>query len=119
MSKARLELGRKGEELAAEYLQRKGFRIIKQNYRCFFGEIDIVAVDKEYLVFVEVRTKSSAKFGTHAESITSRKIQKIRRVAECFLTCFPEQVNRKMRFDFVGVNLKSDKPQIEHYAGVF
>lgn len=67
------DLGRLGEDLAARYLRGRGYEIIERNYRCQAGEIDIVAKDGSWLVFVEVRTRTGRYFGTPEESITPAK----------------------------------------------
>ena len=69
----RKELGNIGEKLAKNFLKRKGYRIRETNFRCREGEIDIVAEQKDYLVFIEVRTKASFSFGKPEESITYAK----------------------------------------------
>ena len=79
------EIGDTGEGLAADYLVGQGYKIIKRNYRTPFGEIDIIALDKDTLVFVEVKKKTGDGFGAPAEMITPRKIGKIRRTAECYI----------------------------------
>ena len=61
--------GRTGEDMATEYLSKKGYIIICKNFRCFQGEIDIVARDKEYLVFIEVKTRTSIKYGEAREAV--------------------------------------------------
>ena len=71
------ETGKLGEKLAQKFLKKKGYRILETDFRCRMGEIDIVAQQKDYLVFVEVRTKSSLDFGTPEESITQSKKEKI------------------------------------------
>jgi len=71
------EVAKLGEELARKFLKKRGYRIRETNFRCRAGEIDIVAHQKDYLVFVEVRTKSSSDFGTPEESITQRKQEKL------------------------------------------
>lgn len=73
----RQETGKLGEKLAQKFLKKKGYRILETDFRCRMGEIDIVAQQKDYLVFVEVRTKSSLDFGTPEESITQSKKEKI------------------------------------------
>ena len=73
----RQEVGKLGEKLAQKFLKKKGYRILETDFRCRMGEIDIVAQQKDYLVFVEVRTKSSLDFGTPEESITQSKKEKI------------------------------------------
>lgn len=79
------KLGKQGERAAAEYLIRKGYRIIKFNYRCRVGEIDIVAVKDEILVFCEVKTRTGNSFGSPAEAVTREKLIHIKKAAEWFL----------------------------------
>lgn len=71
------EMGNAGEKLACSALKKKGYRIIEKNYRCRYGEIDIIARQKDYLVFVEVRSKSGKSFGSPEESVTEHKKNKI------------------------------------------
>jgi putative endonuclease len=77
----RRETGIQGEKLACEFLGKNGYEIIEKNYRCPEGEIDIVARHKEFLVFVEVRTKKSYAFGSPEESITEAKQERLRGLA--------------------------------------
>ncbi|MGC2166203.1 MAG: YraN family protein [Gallionella sp.] len=77
--------GALAEQWAARYLQQRGLKLAGQNYRSRFGEIDLIMHDGEVLVFVEVRLRSSARFGGAAASIDSRKQQRIVRTAECYL----------------------------------
>ena len=78
---AKDELGKYGEQLAAEYLQRAGLRILARNWRCAEGEIDLVAADRRVLVAVEVKTRSSTAFGTPLEAVTRKKRSRLRRLA--------------------------------------
>ncbi len=73
----RRDTGILGEKIAGDYLQKRGYRILETNYRCPYGEIDIVARHGDYLVFIEVRTKKSRQFGSPEESITHAKRQKL------------------------------------------
>ncbi len=73
----RQEVGQLGEKLAQKFLKKKGYRILETDFRCRTGEIDIIARQKDYLVFVEVRTKSILDFGTPEESITQSKKEKL------------------------------------------
>jgi putative endonuclease len=73
----RRDVGILGEKLARNFLKKRGFRIRETNYRCREGEIDIIARDQDYLVFVEVRTKTSTEFGTPEESITPDKMRRL------------------------------------------
>ncbi len=76
----RKDVGILGEKLAKDFLKKKGYRITETNYRCPEGEIDIVAKHGEYLVFIEVRAKTSLEFGSPEESITLAKMEKLRAV---------------------------------------
>jgi len=77
----RRDTGIHGERLARDFLIQRGYRIVETNFRCPHGEIDIVARDKDCLVFVEVRTKKSLSFGTPEESITPVKMERLRTTA--------------------------------------
>jgi len=74
-------LGRHGEQLAAEYLEKAGFRILDRNWRCAEGEIDIVMVDRRALVACEVKTRSGTGYGTPLEAITRQKVARLRHLA--------------------------------------
>jgi len=100
----RRDTGILGEKLAGDFLKRRGYHILETNYRCPYGEIDIVARDKDSLVFIEVRTRRSAEFGSPEESITSAKKEKLR------ATAYHYQQNHDnlpplWRIDFVAVEL--------------
>ena len=106
------ELGRRGERLAARYLEKQGYVICERNYRCETGEMDIVALDGECLAFVEVRTRRSKKFGTPAESITAVKKQKLIDVGQTYQQeheCLPLD----WRIDVVSIRL-SRRGEVEH-----
>lgn len=77
----RKDTGSLGEKLARDFLTKRGYHILENNYRCPEGEIDIIARHKDALVFVEVRTKTSQEFGSPEESITAAKREKIRAAA--------------------------------------
>ena len=77
----RRDTGILGEKLAKDFLKKRGYHIRETNYRCPEGEIDIVARDKDYLVFVEVRTKTSLEFGSPEESITLTKRERLKATA--------------------------------------
>jgi len=100
----RQELGATGEKLARDFLKKKGYKIRDGNYRCREGEIDIVAQKKDCLVFVEVRTKSSAGFGSPEESVTSAKKEKLIASALSYLSQH-QNLPESWRIDFVAVEL--------------
>lgn len=109
MPTARSTLGIQGEILAAQHLQSLGYEIIERNYRCQFGEIDIVASQNGDLVFVEVKTRRNAKCGYPSESVNLRKRQKIIQSAQHFLVdrC-PDEVG--CRFEIAEVYLVAGQP---------
>lgn len=121
MTKNRQKLGHTAEAFAADYLKRKGYSILAQNYRCRYGEIDIVALDKRTLVFVEVRAKVTTDFGLPQESIGYRKQKKLREVARYYLATEREK-GSICRFDVVAVqyNVGSQKVEkLEHIENAF
>ena len=79
-------LGRYGESLAARYLTERGMVLLDQNWRCPAGEIDLVLRDGDVLVVCEVKTRTSLDYGTPHEAVTSRKVQRMRRLAQAWLT---------------------------------
>jgi putative endonuclease len=106
----RKETGILGEKLARDFIKKRGYHIVETNYRCRYGEVDIVARYKEYLVFIEVRTKSNRSFGTPEESITAAKKVRMRRVTEYYYQSH-ERLPENWRIDLVAVELnESGKP---------
>ncbi len=110
--------GKIGEEIAVKFLSQKGFKILKRNYRYGHGEIDIIAMDGDDLVFVEVKTRASDKFGLPEDSVTFKKRKQLRKIAEAFL-----QTNKiefsGCRFDVVSIILKKGKAEINHIENAF
>ena len=100
----RKELGAVGEKLARDFLKKKGYKIRENNFRCREGEIDIIAQKKGYLVFVEVRTKSSSGFGSPEESVTFAKKEKLIASALTYLNSHKD-LPESWRIDFVAVEL--------------
>lgn len=113
------ELGFYGESLALDHLKKAGLKIVAQNYRCPKGEIDIVALDENWLVIIEVRTKSSERKGTAEESINHKKIQRLRNIAAYYLLEHRYRQWPLMRFDVIGVHLAGEKPEINWIKGAF
>ncbi len=104
MTAQRKNTGLLGEQLARDFLKKKGYRILETNFRCRFGEIDIVARQKDCLVFVEVRTKSSLDYGTPEESITPSKIKHLERAVYHYLQCH-RNLPEAWRLDLVAIEL--------------
>lgn len=102
MTLRRLALGKKGEMAAVKHLKRCGYRIIKTNYRCKIGELDIIAQDGDTLVFIEVRTRSSRRYGLAKESVGPVKQKKVRMVASFYIQSLGRPMP-KVRFDVVAI----------------
>lgn len=112
-------LGAYGEKLAAQYLCEAGLEIVARNWRCRYGELDLIVRDPSVTVFVEVKTRSGSGFGTPAESVTFAKQQRIRRLALLWLAQQDGQW-RRIRFDVVSVLVpRGRKPVIDHLPAAF
>ncbi len=117
---AKDELGRRGEDIAAEYLQRQGLVVMSRNWRCAEGELDIVATDGiSTVVFCEVKTRSGTGFGTPAEAVTRSKRRRIRRLANLWLAKGHAGWTN-LQFDVIGIVIKGDaEPEIDHIREAF
>lgn len=107
MSGNRKRLGALGERIAAEFLAGRGYTVRETNFRCPLGEIDIVAEHGDYLVFVEVRTRSNLQFGTPEESVTPAKREKLVSLAHTYLETHGD-LPLFWRIDMVAVELGPD-----------
>jgi len=112
------ELGKKGEEVALRFLKKNGYKIIEKNYVCKMGEMDIIAREKDTLVFVEVKTRTSMAFGPPQLAVNSTKQMQLSKVALYFLKEKRlEEV--KARFDVVAVLLRPRGDEIELIQDAF
>ena len=100
----RRDTGILGEKLAQKFLKKRGYRIVETNYRCPEGEIDIVAKHKDYLVFIEVRTKKSREFGSPEESITPAKKERMK-AAAAYYQQMHNDLPQLWRIDVVAIEL--------------
>lgn len=129
---AKDDLGRRGEELAAAFLESAGYTVLDRNWRCARGEIDLVARHGNETVFVEVKTRSSTAFGHPFEAITDRKLARMRRLAHAWTEAHPYR-RGSIRIDAIAViagpHVDSGQhasggqgavqaPRIEHLTGV-
>lgn len=121
MPKSKSEKGKWGEDIAAEFLQKKGYRILFRNWRAERGDIDIVALDGKCVVFVEVKGGSSEKFGPPELRITPGKKRQLYKLGWLFLQKASEYHidNDSYRFDVVIVDGHPGKYQIRHYRHAF
>jgi putative endonuclease len=111
-------LGRRGEQLAAQYLERAGFRILDRNWRCAEGEIDIVAAERRVLVVCEVKTRSGVGYGSPLDAITRAKRIRLRRLAIRWLVAHGVLFD-EVRIDVIGLlRDRSGQFTVEHVRGV-
>ena len=113
------ELGKKAEELAEAFFIKKGYHVLERNYRVRCGEIDLILEDRSRLIFVEVKSRISTKYGLPQEAITYHKKRQIIRVAKWYLQekgC----MEREVRFDVLAIKFHiAGKPIIEHIPWAF
>lgn len=97
------QLGRQAEDLACDYLSRQGLMLLERNYRCKMGEIDLVMLHDQRLIFVEVRYRKPGIFGQAVDSVTWQKQKKIFKTAQHFLCSHPQYSRSYCRFDVISV----------------
>jgi putative endonuclease len=115
---ARQELGKLGEDLAVQVLERLGYAILARRYRTRCGEIDIIAEDGQTVVFVEVKARANAEFGTAAEAVTEWKQRRLSRMAADYVTRVGVG-GRPCRFDVVAIMFDREPPSIELFRNAF
>jgi putative endonuclease len=116
--RAKDALGQHGEQLAADYLERSGLRILARNWRCSEGEIDIVAAERRVLVVCEVKTRSGTRYGTPLEAITRQKQRRLRRLAIRWLDAHGVLFD-EVRIDVIGLTRGRDGGfTVDHVRGV-
>lgn len=109
----RISLGKEGERLATEYLQKKGYKILEENFRTSIGEIDIIAKYKNYIVIIEVKRRISGTFGEPTQAVNHRKQTKLKKLALCYLSKLGKEY--PVRFDVIAIKDK----EIEHIENAF
>lgn len=118
---AEVSRGAAGEVLAARYLRRKGYTLLAANYHTRFGEIDIIAADKQYIAFVEVKLRGEAAIYTPKEAVTPAKQQKLIKTAMLYLQAHPTAL--QPRFDVISIVSDSTDPMrvlsLEHLMAAF
>ncbi len=107
-------LGKKGEGLVAKYLKKQGYKLLRRNYTTPFGEADIIAEDGDEIAFVEVKTRTSDRFGTPSEAVGGDKQRRYRQIAYCYALEQGEEPNA--RFDVAEVY---EDGRIEYIKGAF
>jgi putative endonuclease len=110
-------LGPEGEDVAVQHLKTKGYRIIYRNYKTPIGEADIVAANKDITVFIEVKTRSSERFGEPFEAVNHRKREKLKKIALFYQK--HEDNRAAIRFDVISIKRKNGNYIIEHIEEAF
>ncbi|MEM0489110.1 MAG: YraN family protein [Candidatus Bathyarchaeia archaeon] len=113
------KIGNLGEQIALQTLKDAGYKVIAQNYRTQEGEIDIIALDGDTLVFVEVKTRSNIFFGHPLEAVSPFKLKRMKKVASIFLQRYGFNGIKNVRFDVLGILLSKGGVRIELIKGVF
>lgn len=109
--------GSEGEAVAARYLKKKGYTVVGQNYACRFGEIDIIARNREYVVFVEVKTRKSEEFAAAREFVTPAKQARVQKAAMLWLQ--QNETELQPRFDVIEVVGQGLRQKINHIENAF
>ena len=114
-------LGKWGEQLVAGYLIQKGWQLRETNYRCRLGEIDLIAENHSYLIFVEVKLRKSNRYGQAGEAVDAKKQQRLRATAELYLA--EHQTKLQPRFDVAEVyapqGMNTLNPSITYFENAF
>jgi len=111
------ELGKQGEEIAATYLQKLGYLILEKNWRAGRNEIDLIAKDNEFLVIVEVKSRSSDTLAEPEEAVTRDKQQGMIRAANSYI--FRKNINLETRFDIISIIHNKNETKIHHLKDAF
>ena len=111
------KLGDEGEDIAVNYLKKRGYKVIERNHKNTFGEVDIIALHKGTLVFIEVKTRRTDEYGMPFEAVDHRKQEKLKKVALMYLKRLKKQV--PARFDVVSISIEDGKPGIELITDAF
>ena len=113
----RRRLGNAGEQIAETMLKKKGYKILKRQYQIRFGEIDLIALDGDEVVFIEVKTRHASEGPFPEESVGEKKLRRMEITAEHFLKAQAFE-SRDYRFDVIAITLTAGEPEIVHLVGV-
>lgn len=119
-SLTRAEIGALGEQLAVDHLVGLGLRVLQRNWRCRYGELDVIAADdaSRAVVFVEVKTRTSDQYGGVVQAVTPQKVRRLRRLAGLWLAA-QDRSWSAVRIDVIGVRIgRQRSPEITHLRGV-
>jgi putative endonuclease len=111
------DLGKKGEEIAAGFLAKKGYHILEKNWRQWRNEIDVIAMDGKYLVIIEVKTRQSNYFGEPETAVTRDKQRALIRAANAYVRY--KNINCEVRFDILSILISKTSEHIHHIEDAF
>ncbi len=112
--------GRRGEDLACEFLKKNGYRIVERNFRCKIGEVDIIALGEGCICFVEVKARTRLDYGMPRDAVDRRKQWKLIRSAQVYLKMHPGFAqNRTPRMDIIEILFKDEGTYVRHTPGAF
>ncbi len=109
--------GKKGEEIAAEFLQKDQYEILYTNWRYKRVEIDIIAKKDNEIIFIEVKTRKDDLYGYPEEAVHKAKQENLQKAAEAFIEEY--DINSSIRFDIISIILKNEQPEIYHIEDAF
>lgn len=115
----RIALGKWGEEKAVTFLKKNGYSVIERNFRCLYGEIDIIASIGDCLCFIEVKTRTSVEFGLPCEAVNRRKQRHIKSVCQYYLLLYPEFQLFSPRIDIIEILCLYEGSYVRHLPSVF
>lgn len=115
-----IDLGRRGEEIASNYLQSKGYYVVQRNFRAKqYGEVDIIAQKGNLLIFVEVKTRAGDQFGRPEEAVGRAKLRELRKMVDYYFNLYPE-TELSPQIDVVAITLNSNNSlqKLEHFENI-
>ena len=110
-------IGQKGEDLAAEFYRQHNYVILDRNWKCYHLEVDLIAINEEYLVFCEVKTRSCTVFGEPEAFVTPQKQKNLIRAANLYLT--RKNISKEVRFDIISIILCGEEYRVHHIPNAF
>lgn len=111
------EIGKNGEELAEAYLKLMGYKILERNFRCFRGEIDLIALEGVQIIFIEIKSRHGKKYGLASEAVTEEKLKHICKTAEYYLITRKLE-NQDVRIDVIEIYIGKNECNINHLKQV-
>jgi putative endonuclease len=113
-----IDLGKRGEQIAKEYLQKKGYKILKSNYRVGNAEVDLIAEYKRQTIFIEVKTRMQSKFGTPELAVTEEKRRNMKKVARGYIQ--HNKLQGEVRFDIISITFSNKNDyELMHFDDAF